>query len=368
MPDLQKFKKIALLLEGHDHDDHWKTAIGLLRYGPYKVVAGIDSDHAGRTLDDLIGFGGCIPIFATIQDALNRVGRFDALFVAVSHPGGQLVPEMRPPIREALMAHVSVVSGLHTILSQDPELIALATKWKTPIVDVRTLGEYGNPPRHVEHRIGTRTIAVVGSDCAVGKMTTTFALHIEATRRGIRSGVAATGQTGIMIAGHGVPVDHTVADFTIGLVAEYVASLTQAHDLVVVEGQGGITHGNIALGIIQGANPDAFILCHDVSRTYIKGYPMWNVPSLKRLRQIYEEIGTWVRETNPAHVIGVSLNTSSLTEKEATKLIKKTEDDLGLPVTDPTRMGVSALVDKIAFVRPYVGGDTDRDSERLTNC
>src|ERR1051326_1441005 len=162
--------------------------------------------------------------------------------------------------------------------------------------------------KYAPHRPGSHTVYIAGSDCNVGKMTAALELDREAQRRGLSSGFAATGQTGIMISGRGVPVDRLISDFTAGGVEALGLEFTQEYDWVFVEGQGSLIHpaySPVTLGLVHGAMPDMMILCHEAQSTHIKAYDV-PIPPLPRVIEIYEQAIAWLR---PAPIVGIALNT-----------------------------------------------------------
>ncbi|MCK6076577.1 DUF1611 domain-containing protein [Paenibacillus silvae] len=340
-------KNVAILLEGESNHESAKTAMGLIRFSEYHIVGVIDSEQEGKTTQEVLRCGGSIPFFASLRSLMERGLAVDTVIVGCSYAGGKIPLHMRPVIKEAIQCGLTVMSGLHELLEEDLEFSQLAKQYNSQLIDIRHMRNQQYVSRYHPHREHTKTLLTVGSDCDVGKMTTTLLLNQAAKQHQFNSIFAATGQTGIMIAGHGVPVDRTISDYTIGLVSQYVANLTQEHDLVFVEGQGGILHGNISLGIFQGSDPDYLVLCHEVSRRTMKYYEMWEVPPLERFIQVYEEVGTWVRSKKPAKILGVSLNTRSLSDAEALNYIQQAQEQLKLPVIDPVRYGVKKLWEAI---------------------
>jgi uncharacterized NAD-dependent epimerase/dehydratase family protein len=177
-------------------------------------------------------------------------------------------------------------------------------------------------------------------------MTVAMELDLEAKRRGLASGFAATGQTGIMISGRGVPVDRLISDFTAGGVEALVLEFTQQYDWVFVEGQGSLIHpaySAVTLGLLHGSMPDVMILCHEARRTTIKGYSV-PIPSLRRLIDIYEQAIGWLK---PAPVVGIAINTYELDEAGALDEIRRAEEETGLPAADCVRFGAGKLIDTL---------------------
>jgi uncharacterized NAD-dependent epimerase/dehydratase family protein len=191
---------------------------------------------------------------------------------------------------------------------------------------------------------------MVGSDCAVGKMTVALELDREAQKRGLSSAFVATGQTGIMISGNGLPVDRIISDFVAGMVEQMVLDFGSEYDWVFVEGQGALNHPGyspVTLGLIHGSMPDAMIFSHKAGATAIEGYTYCPLPPLNRMIQINEDAVSWVRPERPCKVVGLALVTHGLSQQAALDAIKQAEDETGLPATDVLRFGAAKLMDAL---------------------
>lgn len=341
-------RRVAILAEGHFHWQGAKTAVGMIRYGQDQVVAVLDSTRAGQDAGQVLGngVGAGIPIVRDVSEALTF--QPDSLLIGIAPIGGRLPDSWRAQVMQALNAGLHVISGLHEFLDDDPDLHAAAERHHVHIWDVR------RPPaeramliaRYTPHRPGSHTVYIAGSDCNVGKMTTALELDREARGRGLSSGFAATGQTGIMVSGRGVPVDRLISDFTAGGVEALVLEFTQEYEWVFVEGQGSLIHpaySPVTLGLLHGSMPDMMILCHEARRTHIKSYSV-PIPPLPRVIEIYEQAMNWLR---PAPVIGIALNTYALDEASALDEIRRAEAETGLPTTDCVRFGAGKLIDAL---------------------
>ncbi|HEY7125835.1 MAG TPA: DUF1611 domain-containing protein [Ktedonobacterales bacterium] len=341
-------RQIAILAEGHFTWQGAKTAVGVIRYGQDKVVAVIDSTRAGQDVGQLLGgVGAGIPIVRDVSEAFQH--HPDTLLIGIAPVGGRLPDPWRAQVRQALDHGLFIISGLHEFLDDDPDLHAAAERHHTSIWDVR------RPPaeramliaKYTPHRPGSHTVYLAGSDCNVGKMTVALELDREAQQCGLSSGFAATGQTGIMISGRGMPVDRLISDFTAGGVEALVLEFTAEYDWVFVEGQGSLIHpaySPVTLGLLHGAMPDVMLLCHQARQTNIKGYPAVPIPPLRRMIEIYEQAMGWLR---PAPIVGIALNTFELSEAEADDEIRRAEDETGLPATDCVRFGAGKLIDAL---------------------
>jgi uncharacterized NAD-dependent epimerase/dehydratase family protein len=267
-----------------------------------------------------------------------------SLLVGIAARGGVLEPGWVDIFTEALEAGLDVVSGLHGRLNDIPELAAAAAKAGRRIVDVRKPAP-NLPIATGAKRTGKRALTV-GVDCAVGKKYTALALAKAFQARGLSADFRATGQTGIMISGSGVPIDAVVSDFVAGA-AEILSPDAAADHWDVVEGQGSLFHPSYAavtLGLLHGSQPDVMILCGDVSRDRLLGLEEYPVPSLEEAIPAYESAA---RLTNKkAKVVAASFNTSSLNDADAQARLAEISKRIGLPCCDPIRgFGLDAVVD-----------------------
>lgn len=343
-------RRIAILAEGRFNWQDAKTAVGVLRYSTDDVVAVIDSTRAGQdaaaALGDANGPGRGVPVVANVTEALTR--NPDTLLIGIAPIGGRLPDAWRGEVIAALAAGLNLVSGLHHFLSEDAELASVAKRHGATIWDVR------RPPDNLAmriragtpHRAGSQVVYFCGTDCNVGKMTAAVEFDREAKRRGLSSGFAPTGQTGIMIAGEGIPADRFISDFLPGGVEGMVLDFAERYDWVFVEGQGSLIHpaySAVTLGLIHGAAPDLLVLCHQANRTHIHDYDV-RIPPLARMREIYEEAAGWLK---PARVVAVAVNTYGLPENAARAAVAAVERETGLPASDPVRFGAGPLLDAL---------------------
>jgi uncharacterized NAD-dependent epimerase/dehydratase family protein len=326
-----------------------KTANSCIRYFPDRIVAVFDRGTAGRTVQEVLGFGGSIPVVGDFARGL-ALGA-SAVLIGIAPMGGQLPSEWRGWLKMALERGLEIWSGLHTFIGDDPELGGLARAQGVRILDVR------KPPPDLPIADGRAAevdpyvILTVGSDCNVGKMTAQLELRDELVRRGLRARFVATGQTGIFIEGWGIAVDAVVADFLAGAAEQLVLQGAVDADVVLVEGQGSLIHpgySGVTLGLLHGACPDALILCHQATRDSIGDYhgrePWVRIPPLPELVEIYERAAAPVR---PTRVIGICLNTFDMSEAAARDAVTRAAADTGLPATDPVRFGLGPLVEVI---------------------
>ena len=328
-----------------------KTANSCIRYFPERIVGVLDRTEAGKSVQDVLGFGGAIPVIADFDKAVAQGGGATAVLIGIAPPGGRLPDEWRGWLRSAIERRLEIWSGLHTFIGDDPELGPLAKTKGVRILDAR------KPPPNLPIADGRAAevdafvILAVGSDCNVGKMTAQLQLRDELVKRGHKTSFVATGQTGIFIEGWGTAVDAVVADFIAGAAEELVLQGAKGNDIVLVEGQGSLIHpgySGVTLGLLHGSCPDALILCHQATRDYIGDYhgrePWVKIPSYTEMIDIYERAA---RPVHPTKVIGICLNTYDMDEKAARDAIAKAQKETGLPATDPVRFASGPLVDAI---------------------
>ena len=333
-------KRYLILAEGRSGDPHYgKTARGVIRYAPDPTVAILDSTRAGETQDG-------IPIVATVNDALC----FDptTALVGVATQGGRFPPAWRELLKASIAKGLDVENGLHEFLTEDPELLELAERHGVELRDLRRPPADLDVPTGENLQIPAKIALTVGSDCAIGKKTVALELDLEARRRGLRSVFVPTGQTGIAIAGWGIAVDAVVSDFLAGAAERLVVEgHRRGGKLLFVEGQGSLSHpaySGVTLGLIHGAAPHAFVLCHRAGATEVEGYPGHPLPSLRELIELHERIALPLR---PAPVASVALNTGGLDETKARKAIDEAAEETGLPADDPVRFGAAKLLDSV---------------------
>ncbi len=266
--------------------------------------------------------------------------------VGVAPTGGQLPAAWLPSLSDLARAGIHIASGLHSKLSAIPELVEAAAVGGARLIDVR-VPPAGIPVGSGRRRSGRRVLTV-GTDCAVGKKYTALALHRELRRRRINATFRATGQTGIMIAGQGMPIDAVVADFIAGA-AEALSPDNADDHWDVIEGQGSLMHpsyAGVTLGLIHGSQPDAIVLCHDAGRTEILGYE-GNFP-MPEIGEVIAQALTAARVTNPDCVcVGISVNTSRLDADARNGYLRNLEDEHEIPCVDPIAIGVGRLADAL---------------------
>ena len=331
-----------MLAEGRSGDPHFgKTARGVIRYAPQDVVCVLDSQSDAGEHE---GF----PLVRTVDDAM-RYAPTTAL-VGVATQGGRFPPEWRALLEECIHAGLDIENGLHEFLTDDDELTSLARKRGVELRDLRKAPPGLNVPTGENLTHGATSILMVGSDCAIGKMTVALELDREAKARGVRSEFIPTGQTGIAIAGWGISVDAVVADFIAGAAEQLVLEgVRRGGEVLFVEGQGSLLHpaySGVTLGLIHGSAPHSYVLCHKADDTVVDGDDRYPIPPLSELVELHEKISLLSR---PAKVLAIALNTQDLDEEPARRAIAEAEAETGLPADDPVRFGAEKLVDALGL-------------------
>jgi uncharacterized NAD-dependent epimerase/dehydratase family protein len=349
---MQDRRRIAILAEGCFTPRDAKTAVGVLRYRPDEVVAVIDSTRAGRTTGACAGVGAETPIVADLDGAATR--NPNALLIGIAPQGGELPAAWRAMVCDALERGWDVLSGLHVFLEDDPGLRDVARRGRATIHDVRR-PPAGRPVGSGRAReVDAHVVLTVGTDCNVGKMTAALEIERELLRRGERARFVATGQTGILIAGRGVPADAVVSDFLAGAIEREVLEAAGGADVLLVEGQGSLHHPGysaVTLGILHGACPSSLVLCHWAGRqgmTVGGARDALPVPTLEEAARAAETASEWGA---PARVIGLALNTLDLDEKAALEACRDGAARLGVPATDPVRFGAASLAEAVIEAR-----------------
>ncbi len=314
-------------------ETHAKTGAGIAHWRPQHCAGQMRLD-------------GC-PVDLGLPE-LNVETAMDAgvktVVVGVAPVGGQIPEQWLPQLVALAAAGLDIAAGLHTKLSDIPELVAAAASGNAKLIDVRV------PPADIpvgdgRPRSGKRVL-MVGTDCAVGKKYSALALHRELQRRGIDASFRATGQTGIMIAGEGIPVDAVVADFISGA-AETLSPDNDDNHWDVIEGQGSLlspSYSGVSLGLLHGSQPDAIVLCHDATRTKIDAaggdYP------IPELDEVIDDALRMARRTSArCFCAGVSINTSMMDDFEREMYLSKHTTYLGLPCVDPVAVGMTPIAD-----------------------
>ena len=282
---------------------------------------------------------------ADMDLAAAKAAGAKTLVVGVANRGGVISQAWKKVLVNALEEGFDLASGLHNLLRDEPDLVAVAEATGRKLHDVR-IPSVKYPIANGVKRSGKRMLAV-GTDCSVGKMYTALAVDESLRKMGAKSTFRATGQTGILITGGGVPLDAVIADFMAGSI-EYLTPDNDDDHWDLIEGQGSLFHvsySGVTLALVHGGQPDALMLCHEPTREHMRGLPDYQLPTLEALRDTALPLA---RVANPAcEVVGISINTQHMGEDEALSYMAEVEKRMGLPTADPYRQGADRLAEAL---------------------
>ncbi len=315
----------------------------LIRYFPDQVAAVIDPEKAGMTAQQVLGYGGDIPVVSTFKECQQF--NPDTVLIGNAPQGGFIRPEYRVEILEAINSGCNIISGMHTFLIDDPEIRTVAENADISLRDLRRPPKPPHFPKGSWKTRKTPVLLVTGTDCDSGKMTTAWELTLRLREKGWDTEFIGTGQTGILLSGNGVPVDAVVGDFMAGEIEYAIDQVADHCDLVIVEGQGALTnmyYSGVTLSLMHGAMPDWIVMTHEPSRKLdVTDYPI--VP-LETVVQLHLDLMKPFRSTK---FVGVNLLTHQMTEDAALDAINSVENQINKPVTDLIRFGNRQLIDAI---------------------
>jgi uncharacterized NAD-dependent epimerase/dehydratase family protein len=320
-----------ILIGAEDDPTYAKTGMGIVDWRPDRVAGQL------RFPSCTVDLG--VPDLTVDEAAEAGVG---SLIIGVAPVGGFIPEPWWEVIEQAAAAGLDIVCGLHVKLTDNPALVKAAAASGARLVDVRV------PPAAIPVGTGTKRsgnrLLTVGTDCAVGKKYTALALNEAMRAAGMKSTFRATGQTGIMIAGEGIPIDAVVSDFVSGA-AEMISPDNDPGHWDIIEGQGSLQHpgyASVSLGLLHGSQPDAFVVCHDAVRKNIAGWDHYPLPSI---RDCIEQTILMGKRTNPeVRCVGISVNTSALSSEDRDLYLAELTAETGLPCIDPLIHGCGAIV------------------------
>jgi uncharacterized NAD-dependent epimerase/dehydratase family protein len=336
-------RKIVCLTEGHSEPHAGKTAANVIRYRRDEVVAMLDSTQVGKTSRDLLAVttGEPVPVIANLDEAPTA----NTLLLGIAPPGGKIPAPWRKIILQAIDRKMDILSGLHDFLNNDPEFKAAADRAGVKLIDVRM-----NSEKSIARRKGLRPdclrVHTVGHDCSIGKMVVSVEVTNGLKKKGWDSKFIATGQTGIMIEGDGLPIDCIVADFVSGA-AEKMVLEHQHHQILLVEGQGSLVHpsySGVTLSLLHGCAPQALILCYEVGRDTVTGVESVMIPPLAEIKKMFELMANIHQR---CEVIGIAINSRRINATEAAAERTRIKAEFGLPACDVLRDGPDELVDAV---------------------
>ena len=320
-----------------------KTGNMLIRYKPNEVCAVIDRNHYGKTAEDVLGWGGSIPCVLNFDQAKKYAPTH--LVIGNAPQGGRLDNKSLIEIEKAINYGCDIISGMHSLLKNEHQLVDKAKKNNVSLIDLRNTP---NPPHFPKGSWKERkfpVLLVVGSDCDTGKMTTAWEICKELNKRKWNVKFLGTGQTGILLSGNGVPIDAVVSDFMAGEIEHHLDKFSNDTDLVIVEGQGALNnmfYSGVALGLLHGCMPEFLIMTHEPYRDLdASDYP---IPSLEELMTLHLNL---LKPFKNSTFVGINLLTLKLNRNEAKKYIQNVVDEFDLPTTDVVRFGSKGLISSI---------------------
>jgi len=340
---LDRNASLAIYMDGATDSGIGKMGHGILRYSPNPIACIIDSQKSGQDSRALTGIPRDVPIVSSVQEA-KALGA-SVLVLGIAPPGGLIPMDWYPVIYEAVASGMGIVNGLHDLLSpRYPNLPSGQSIWDIRI-EPKGIGVATGAARHLPNR----RVLMIGTDMAIGKMTAGLEIYRVCRERGIETEFIATGQIGITITGQGIPLDAIRVDYASGAVEQAVVNASQKAEVVIVEGQGSLSHpGSTAnLPLLRGTMPTHLVLCHKAGLTHLQKLTEIEIPALGDYIRLYEDLAT-VGGTFPRPIsVGVALNTSHLDDHEAICAIARVEREVGLPTVDPVRFGPDRLVNGI---------------------
>ncbi|NOY05578.1 MAG: DUF1611 domain-containing protein, partial [Chlorobi bacterium] len=342
----QEKRRIIILADGHFNSLGSTMANAALLYIPEQVVGVIDSKSAGQSTQAVIGIGGTIPIFRSVEDCLHLSPTY--MLIGITPAGGEIPPEWRSVILSAIKHRIEIISGLETPLADDPKIRSMALKHKVPLTELREVPK--------SHRIiaqgswrrrEAKVILTVGTETSTGKLDTAFHVYQALQRQGLAAAFIGTGQTGILIGGRGIAVDAVPGDFLAGAVElEIDKAANEGYEYIVVEGQGALTHcgvSGVTLGLMHGSMPDALILCHQPTRK-VDSYGM-RIRPLPEIIDLHERLMSIFK---PARVVGISIVSMGLSRDEVRMIQEQIAAETEKPVADVIRGEEDILLDALA--------------------
>ena len=337
-------QKIAVLLHEGIRGTRGKTGLALLRYSDAPIVVAIDRDAAGESLAELTGIKRDVPIVTSVKDAIAL--KAQVLVIGIAPHGGDLPDDYWREIKDAIAGGMSIMNGLHTPLGNSQELKTLLKPGQF-IWDIRKEPSNLGLCTLATRSLTCRRVLTVGTDMGVGKMSASLELHRLSRLRGLRTKFIATGQTGLMLEGDGIPLDAVRVDFAAGAVEQVVMRYGKNYDILHIEGQGSLLHpsSTATLPLIRGSQPTQMILVHRLGQNeVIEGVV---IPPLTEVVKLYEMVARGAGAFASVPVVGIALNTRNFDEETAQEAIAKIETETGLPCTDVIRFGGDKLLDAV---------------------
>ena len=344
-PQYDAKDRLAILLHGGITGIHGKTGLALLRFAPERCVVVIDRLTAGGNLAELTGIPleHPIPIVASAQEALAFKPQTLALGLAAL--GGKLPEDWIPDMQASLGGGLNILNGLHTSLANDPRLAPHVQdgNW---IWDIRKEPAGLVSGMGLARLLDCKRVLFVGTDMSIGKMSAAIAFHRAAVSKGVRSKFMATGQTGVMLEGDGIPLDAIRVDFASGAVQQELIACSQGQQVVFIEGQGSLLNpaSTATLPLLRGSQPTDLVLVHRVQMHHLRDFKWVTIPPLKDVVAMYESIACAGGALAPVRVRCIAINSHGLSDAEARYEIQRIQDETGLPTQDVVRWGADNLL------------------------
>ena len=338
---LKPHQRVALYMEGYIHTEYVKMGLGVMRYLQNPIVGIIDSNHAGRNINQEYTIDRDIPIYKKLDQVIDQGA--EVLILGIAPSGGKIPDTWHSVIQDALDSGLSIINGLHDSLGPSfSDHIQNPTQW---IWDVRVPQFTPKIASGRAAKLTNKRLLMIGTDMACGKMTAGLEIYHWAQNNKIDTAFVATGQIGITLMGSGIPLDALKVDHACGAVEQMVVNNSE-RSLVVVEGQGSLLHPGSAatLPLMRGTCPTHMILCHRADKTTLRNPESIKIPDLRDFITLNESLASVAGTYGNPKVVGIALNTVNLLEKEAKKYINNLESEFKIPVTDVLRFGVEKIV------------------------
>jgi uncharacterized NAD-dependent epimerase/dehydratase family protein len=344
-PQYDATDRLALLLHGGIHGIHGKTGLAILRFAPQRVAVVIDSQAAGGNLAELTGIplDRDIPIVATAAEAL--LYKPQTLVIGIAPLGGKLPEAWYSDLLVSLEGGLNILNGLHTKLAEDAKL-------KPAVRDGQWIWDIRQEPPGLVSGMGLarllpcKRVLFVGTDMSIGKMSAAIAFHRAAAAKGLRSKFMATGQTGVMLEGDGIPLDAIRVDFASGAVQQELIACSKDRDVVFIEGQGSLLNpaSTATLPLLRGSQPSHLVLVHKALMHHLRDFRWAKIPPLRDVVAMYESVACAGGAFAPVKVRSIAMNTHGLTEAEARYECDRIEAETGMPTDDVVRWGAARLL------------------------
>ena len=341
---LKSSDKIAIWMEASIDDDYGKMGISALRYLSNEIICVIDSVHAGKKISEVSIIKKDIPIVSSLKNARDMGANVILLGVLTS--GGIRPKSWDSVIRESIEMGMSIINGLHDQIN--PTFSKYKINKKQWIWDTRVPQFIPKVGSAKASELSNKRILMIGTDMAAGKMTVGLELYSYLRKKNVNVGFVATGQVGITVTGAGIPLDAYKLDHACGAVESAVVD-QKDKDIVIIEGQGSILHpgSSATLPLMRGSCPTHMILCHIARNDSLRSLQDIKIPDLKKFIELNEQVASVIGTYPKAKVLGVALNTIKMSDNEALEIIKKVEENTGLPSTDVIRYGGDKIFDQL---------------------